>query len=172
MHQKQSEQRTTSKRLLCRQDCVKLTLRPKSGYKHQQNDCLQCCFLTEGQVLSSSKNRTGKQSPYKLPDPSAHRPVGRFLPWYQLLPPSHTVKRSHLLKYDISTTTPLTCLKWNIHPGSWRTQMYPEQVCTEKATWFSRTDICLHINASTKTFQIPRCQIKPFTKNYWYFCLF
>ncbi|XP_075899405.1 fli-1 proto-oncogene, ETS transcription factor-related sequence isoform X1 [Nelusetta ayraudi] len=30
----------------------------------------------EGQVLSSSKNRTGKQSPYKLPDPSAHRPVG------------------------------------------------------------------------------------------------
>ncbi|XP_035478665.2 fli-1 proto-oncogene, ETS transcription factor-related sequence isoform X2 [Scophthalmus maximus] len=30
----------------------------------------------EGQALSSSKNRTGKQSPYKLPDPSAHRPVG------------------------------------------------------------------------------------------------
>ncbi|MEQ2302153.1 hypothetical protein AMECASPLE_003641 [Ameca splendens] len=30
----------------------------------------------EGQVLSSTKNRTGKQSPYKLPDPSAHRPVG------------------------------------------------------------------------------------------------
>uniref|UniRef100_A0A1A8I0S6 Friend leukemia integration 1b n=5 Tax=Nothobranchiidae TaxID=405002 RepID=A0A1A8I0S6_NOTKU len=30
----------------------------------------------EGQVLGSSKNRTGKQSPYKLADPSAHRPVG------------------------------------------------------------------------------------------------
>ncbi|KAM9723953.1 fli-1 proto-oncogene, ETS transcription factor-related sequence isoform 2-T3 [Menidia menidia] len=30
----------------------------------------------EGQALSSSKNRTGKQSPYKLPDPSAQRPVG------------------------------------------------------------------------------------------------
>ncbi|XP_069032427.1 fli-1 proto-oncogene, ETS transcription factor-related sequence isoform X1 [Embiotoca jacksoni] len=30
----------------------------------------------EGQGLGSSKNRTGKQSPYKLPDPSAHRPVG------------------------------------------------------------------------------------------------
>lgn len=30
----------------------------------------------EGQVLSSSKNRTSKQSPYKLLDPSAHRPVG------------------------------------------------------------------------------------------------
>ncbi|XP_067366533.1 fli-1 proto-oncogene, ETS transcription factor-related sequence isoform X4 [Channa argus] len=30
----------------------------------------------EGQALSSSKNRTGKQSPYKLSDPSAHRPVG------------------------------------------------------------------------------------------------
>ncbi|KAK2844957.1 hypothetical protein Q5P01_011616 [Channa striata] len=30
----------------------------------------------EGQALSSSKNRTGKQSAYKLPDPSAHRPVG------------------------------------------------------------------------------------------------
>ncbi|XP_020500152.1 fli-1 proto-oncogene, ETS transcription factor-related sequence isoform X1 [Labrus bergylta] len=30
----------------------------------------------EGQALSSSKNRTSKQSPYKLPDPSAHRPVG------------------------------------------------------------------------------------------------
>ncbi|XP_028280871.1 Friend leukemia integration 1 transcription factor-like isoform X1 [Parambassis ranga] len=30
----------------------------------------------EGQALSSPKNRTGKQSSYKLPDPSAHRPVG------------------------------------------------------------------------------------------------
>nr|XP_040020439.1 fli-1 proto-oncogene, ETS transcription factor-related sequence isoform X1 [Gasterosteus aculeatus aculeatus] len=30
----------------------------------------------EGQALSSSKNRTAKQNPYKLPDPSAHRPVG------------------------------------------------------------------------------------------------
>lgn len=68
------------------------------GCQPQQNDCLPCCFLTEGQVLSSSKNRTGKQSPYKLPDPSAHRPVGRFLPPYQLLPPSRTVKRSHLPK--------------------------------------------------------------------------
>lgn len=45
-----------------------------------QNDCLPCCFLTEGQALNSSKNRTGKQSAYKLPDPSTHRPVGRFLP--------------------------------------------------------------------------------------------
>ncbi|KAM9851917.1 fli-1 proto-oncogene, ETS transcription factor-related sequence isoform 3-T3 [Aulostomus maculatus] len=33
-------------------------------------------IVQEGQALSSSKNRTGKQSPYKLPDPSAHRPVG------------------------------------------------------------------------------------------------
>lgn len=63
-----------------------------------QNDCLPCCFLTEGQALSSSKNRTGKQSPYKLPDPSAHRPVGRSLPHFLTLPPSHTVKRSHLVK--------------------------------------------------------------------------
>ncbi|XP_034030076.1 fli-1 proto-oncogene, ETS transcription factor-related sequence isoform X2 [Thalassophryne amazonica] len=30
----------------------------------------------EDQALSSTKNRTVKQSPYKLPDPSAHRPVG------------------------------------------------------------------------------------------------
>ncbi|XP_061573369.1 fli-1 proto-oncogene, ETS transcription factor-related sequence isoform X1 [Cololabis saira] len=30
----------------------------------------------EGQAVSSSKHRTSKQSPYKLPDPSAHRPVG------------------------------------------------------------------------------------------------
>ncbi|KAM3872933.1 fli-1 proto-oncogene, ETS transcription factor-related sequence [Diretmus argenteus] len=30
----------------------------------------------EGQALNSSKNRTGKQSSYRLPDPSAHRPVG------------------------------------------------------------------------------------------------
>ncbi|KAM9309292.1 fli-1 proto-oncogene, ETS transcription factor-related sequence isoform 2-T2 [Pholidichthys leucotaenia] len=30
----------------------------------------------EGQALVPPKNRTGKQSPYKLPDPSAHRPVG------------------------------------------------------------------------------------------------
>lgn len=51
----------------------------KSGFPHTKNDCLPCCFLTEGQALTSSKNRTGKQSPYKLPDPSAHRPVGRFL---------------------------------------------------------------------------------------------
>lgn len=63
-----------------------------------QNDCLPCCFLTEGQALNSSKNRTGKQSAYKLPDPSTHRPVGRFLPWCLSLQPSHTVKRSHLLR--------------------------------------------------------------------------
>lgn len=66
-----------------------------------QNDCLPCCFLTEGQALNSSKNRTGKQSAYKLPDPSAHRPVGRFLPWCLSLQPSHTVKRSHLLRKQI-----------------------------------------------------------------------
>ncbi|XP_011484068.1 Friend leukemia integration 1 transcription factor isoform X1 [Oryzias latipes] len=30
----------------------------------------------ESQALSSSKSRTGKQSPFKLPDPGAHRPVG------------------------------------------------------------------------------------------------
>lgn len=77
------------------------------------------------------------------------------------------------IKKNTSTTTPVICLKWNTHPGSWGTQMYPKQVCTEKATWFSWIDICLHINASTKMFQILRCQIKPLTeKHYWYFCLF
>lgn len=74
----------------------------KSGFPLTKMTVCRAVFLTEGQAVSSSKNRTGKQSPYKLPDPSAHRPVGRFLPRCQSLPLSRTVKRSHLLEKNMS----------------------------------------------------------------------
>lgn len=50
----------------------------KNQASFSPSDDLPYCFLTEDQVLTSSKTRTGKQTSFKLPDPSAHRPVGRF----------------------------------------------------------------------------------------------
>ncbi|TNN31254.1 hypothetical protein EYF80_058591 [Liparis tanakae] len=35
--------------------------------------------LANPDAVSTAKNRAAKPSPYKLPDPSAHRPVGRSL---------------------------------------------------------------------------------------------